>query len=107
LLAAGGELAPEIVDFFLGLAVHRQRYRFGELELRAAVEGDELLALELEIDRQNAPLRAGRRAVVAGDAQDLRVLEDRGVVTDRFLGIVVEPEECLDSLPASHGDSPC
>src|SRR5207253_9115318 len=44
LLAARGKLLPVVIHFVLILAVDEERYRLGELELRAAVQGHELLA---------------------------------------------------------------
>jgi hypothetical protein len=53
LLAAGDELVPHPVDLLLGLAVDVERDRLVELEMGAAVEGDEVLAFELEGDRHD------------------------------------------------------
>jgi hypothetical protein len=41
--AAGGERRPQVVDLVLHLAAHEQRDRFREPELRAAVQGDEVI----------------------------------------------------------------
>jgi hypothetical protein len=43
-----GEFLPELVDFLLRLAVHEKRNGGSESEMRAAVQGDELLAVKLE-----------------------------------------------------------
>jgi hypothetical protein len=48
LLAAGDELVPHPVDLLLGLAVDVERDRVVELEMGAAVEGDEVLASSLK-----------------------------------------------------------
>ena len=100
--AALGELAPEVVDLGLRVAEHLERHRLVELELRAAVERQELLALELELDGHH---RAGRLAVdllacvaVAADPSDLGILEDRDVVLGRGLAFVVEPQARHDLL---------
>src|SRR5947208_14054066 len=37
--AVGGKFLPEIIDLILGLAVDRERYRFGELELPRTLSG--------------------------------------------------------------------
>ena len=52
-----------MVDLFLGFAVDEQRDSFGELVLRAAVEGDELLSIEFKRAGENTAFRA--RAVVS------------------------------------------
>ena len=45
---AFGELVPEFVDLLLRLAAHDERDGLGELEMRPAVQGRELLAFKLE-----------------------------------------------------------
>src|SRR5213595_2736769 len=42
--AASGESLPVIINFFLRVAADHERHGFGELELRAPVQGGELLA---------------------------------------------------------------
>src|SRR5574341_736663 len=86
----GGELAPEIIDLFLRLAGNLEGDRLVESELRAAVERDEFLPLELEGDHHD---RARLLAMdllpcvhVAADLVDLRVLEDRAIEFRRILG---------------------
>jgi len=48
LLSALGEPFPEVVDLFLGLAADLEGDGLVEGELRAAVDGDEPLARDLE-----------------------------------------------------------
>src|ERR1700720_1175692 len=87
LLAAGGELLPQRVDFALSLAVDEERYCRREGEMRAAVEREELLPFELEDHGHRRPFRAG---VHLGD---LRILEDGRVELRRLFGPAVEPQE--------------
>ena len=105
-LAAGRELVPEVVDLFLVLAVHHERDRLRELEHRTAVQRRELLSVELERhrhDRSRGPAGGFRRLfVVAGDAADPGILEDRHVELRRLFGLVVEPQERGDFLRLWH-----
>ena len=100
--AISGEFLPKIIHFFLRLAVHDERDRFIEFELRSAVQSDELLAFELELNRQHRsrrpPARFGRLLIVAEDSPDLRVLEDRRVKLHRFFGLLIEPQKWSDFL---------
>src|SRR5262249_47109652 len=95
---------PVVIHLGLRRAVHDERERLGEVEVRTAVQRGEVLAGELEGDRHDrAFLAAGdSRALraVAGDREDARVVEDRRVEVHRLLGLVVEPEERRDSLDA-------
>src|ERR1700732_909469 len=79
LLAAGGELLPQRVDFGLARAVDEERYRRRKGEVRAAVQREERLSLQFEGDRHRASLRAGASIAVTRHLGDLRVVEDRGV----------------------------
>ena len=101
-LAARRELRPEVVDFFLRLAVHDERYRLGEFEDRPSVQRCELLPIELECHRHDRPLRSsgglGRRVVIAGDARYPGILEDRDVELRGLLGLMIEPQKRCDSL---------
>src|SRR5262249_29688924 len=65
LLSAVGELLPEVVDLILGLAFDRERDRLVEAELRAAVDADEPLAVELELDCHHHPRLARARLALA------------------------------------------
>src|SRR5439155_436365 len=95
---AGQQLLPQLVHFLLCLAVHEQRDRRCELELRAAIEGVKLLSLELESRGHHGSLRAGPCRSVARDVGHLRVLEDRHVEIHRLFGVAVEPQERDDLL---------
>ncbi len=94
-LAARRERLPEVIYFFLRLAVHGERYRLGEFEERPAVQRRELLPIELECHRHDRPLGSSgglcRRVVIAGDARDPGVLEDRDVERRGLFGLMIEP----------------
>src|SRR5271170_6139183 len=53
--AAGGPLGPVRIHRFLQIAAHPKRYGFGELEIGAAIERREGLAIEFEGDGEGAP----------------------------------------------------
>ena len=92
LLAALGELVPVVVDLVLVGAVDQQRDRLVEGELRAAVDGGELLAVEHEVDGQHRAGLARAGLAVVGDVRDLRVREHRDVELGGLLALGVEPE---------------
>ena len=50
LASSGDELRPVVVDFLLVVAAYDEGDGFGKVEHRAAVECDELLAVEFEGD---------------------------------------------------------
>jgi hypothetical protein len=83
LLSALGELAPEVVDFFLVFAVDHEGNRPGEL-FGGSVERHEFLAADAK----------HRDQVVA--AQDFSVLEDGGVVLRGF--------RCVFCVKETRGD---
>src|SRR5438552_11595282 len=89
------ERLPEVIYFFLRLAVHDERYRLGEFEEWPAVQRRELLPIELECHRHDRPLGSSgglcRRVVIAGDARDPGVLEDRDVERRGLFGLMIEP----------------
>src|SRR2546425_874229 len=91
--SAGREFLPVVIDFALGLAVDGERDRLGELEVRAAIQRDESLPIELELHGHDAAGGAGPRFAIAAHADDLGVLEDRHVVLGGLLGLRVEPQE--------------
>src|SRR4030095_7048538 len=95
-------LVPEIVDLRLGIATDRHRDRLTELELRATVERREFLPGELEDDDQHCALGLVPSLVVAREAEDPRIPEDRDVVLRRLLGLVVEPQAGGDLLDRRH-----
>src|SRR5216684_421295 len=103
LLSAGGELLPQLVDLFLGLAIRDERYRLRELELRPAVQGDEFLPVQLENRGHDRALRPGPRVSIADDLSLLRILENGDIEIHRLLGPAVEPQEWGDFL---HGSGP-
>src|SRR5713226_5095792 len=101
LLSAGGELLPQLVELFLGLAIHDERYGLREPELRPAVQGDEFLPVQLENRGHDRTLRSRAGLAVTNDAPGLRVLENRDIKFHRLFGLAVEPQERGDFL---HGE---
>jgi len=53
LSAISSQVLPEIIHFFLRLAVHHKRDRFVKFKLRAAVSRDELLPFNFEFNCQH------------------------------------------------------
>src|SRR5262249_53189808 len=92
------QLFAIVIHLVLVLAIHDERNRLGELEDRPAVEGDEGLARELELDRHDAPGRTRAGLAVTSDLADLRVGKDRHVEVDGFLSLMIEPEKWRDLL---------
>ncbi|MNI68665.1 hypothetical protein D3C73_1243740 [compost metagenome] len=99
---AGGQASPEVVDFFLGLAVDLERDRFVEDEVRATVKTRERLPIEFETDRHD---RTDFPAVellpglaVVSDGGDFRVIEDRTVKLCGLFGLTIEPEARCEFL---------
>jgi hypothetical protein len=78
-LAAVGELAPEVVDLGLAIARDLERDRLVELELRAAIEADELLAFDFELDGHDGSRRLAVDLLsflsVAANLDDLEFLK--------------------------------
>ena len=92
------QLVPVVVDFFLILTVHDEREGLAELELRAAVQRRELLALQLKAHDHDRAFWSRPRIAIAADTENLGILEDRRVELRRRFGVVVEPEERRDFL---------
>lgn len=61
------------------------------MEDRAAVEGDKILAFELEGDDHHRAGLARAELAVAGGFDDLRVFEDGGVEQGGFFSLAVVP----------------
>ena len=57
--------------------------------MRAAVQSLEVLAIEVERDRE----RRGVIATLPGDVGDVRIGEELDVELHRLLGLVIEPQE--------------
>jgi hypothetical protein len=89
----GSELRPVVIHFFLRVATHDKRDRFSEVELWAAIECGELLAVELEFDGEDAAFRAGTCFGCTYPVEATGVLEDGEVERDGFFRIGVEPEK--------------
>src|SRR5690349_16262083 len=87
-----------MVDLLLSFAVHHEGDRFGELVHRPAVEGEIVLAEELETDHHRGSGGAGAVLAVAAHVGDLRVSKDRRVEGRSLLGVAVEPKKGSDLL---------
>src|SRR5436190_24004663 len=99
LAATGGEFFPVIIDLLLRLAVDHERDRCGELELRPAVQGHELLSIELERYRHHRPLLPRRfLSGVMSHCLDLRILEHGDIKLRRLLRLIIEPQKWSDFL---------
>src|SRR5437773_7155406 len=97
--AAGYELLPVIIDLLLPLAVDHERDRCGELELRPAVQGYELLSIQLERHRHHRTLLPRRfLSGVMSHCLDLRILEHGDVKLHRLLSLIIEPQEWSNFL---------
>src|SRR5262249_36897532 len=77
-------------------AVHLERHGLVELEMRAAVERQEFLPFDFELDRHD---RSGLLAVnleplfsIAADFADFGILEDGSVEFRRLFGLRIEPQ---------------
>src|SRR5580692_6119884 len=103
--AALGEPAPVVVHLGLVLARDHDRDRRVERVLRAAVQRDELLPVELELDSLDRTGGPRPCLGVAGHPSDLAVLEDAGVVVRRGLALGVEPQAGDERL-VGHFSSP-
>jgi hypothetical protein len=57
--------------------------------VRTAVERDERLPVEHELDGHHCALRHGRSVSVVGGVGDLRILEDGGVELRGVFGLIV------------------
>ena len=93
LAATLDEGIPEAIDLALVGAVDAERDGLGEGEVRPAVEADELLAGDVEVDRQDLPL-SGARVVgrCAVNLLDAAVRQDRGVELGGVQRLSVEPQ---------------
>src|SRR5438874_423847 len=99
LAAAGYELLPIIIDLLLRLAVDHERDRCGELELRPAVQGYELLSIQLERHRHHRALLPRRLFPgVMSHCLDLRILEHGDIELHRLLSLIIEPQKWSNFL---------
>ena len=98
MLAALRKLLPQRIDFSLVVAIDHERNRGRELVVRAAVQRQESLAVDLEENRHHRALLAGRELAVARRRQNAAVRKDREVVGDRLFGVEIEPETGRDFL---------
>src|SRR5262249_41224570 len=96
LFAAVRERRPVVVDLLLGRAADLVRDRLVEGEVGTAVERDERLAVELEVDRHHSAGVARPGLAVMRDAGDPRVREQRRVEAGGLLALRVEPEACRE-----------
>src|SRR5262245_13381377 len=110
LLSALRELAPEVVDLLLALAGNLERHRLIELEVRAAVEGDEFLPFDFELHGHHRarlfPVNLESLFSVAADLSDLGTLEDGRVKFRRLFGLGIKPQAGRDPLCRHLHDSP-
>src|SRR5436309_10618673 len=99
LAATGSEFFPVIIDLLLRLAVDHERDRCGELELRPAVQGHELLSIQLERHRHHRALLPRRfLSGVMSHPFDLRILEHGDIKFRCLLGLIIEPQKWSDFL---------
>lgn len=75
-----------------------REFSYGELEFRAAVQGDEFLSFELECGGHHHSRAPRRFPWEVRDVADFRVLENGGVEIYGFFSVVVEPQERRDFL---------
>src|SRR5260370_20095709 len=68
--SASGELLPQLIDFRLRLAVHKERYGWRKSVVRATVQRHEFLPFELESHSHHGSSRAGTRFSVTRNVQD-------------------------------------
>ena len=103
-------LLPQSVDLVLRPAGDEERYGRSELEQRPAVDRDELVPLDLELDGHDRAFGKAvdleTRLAGADDVADPGILEDGGVRLRRLFGLAVEPEVRNDLLNGSHDVSP-
>src|SRR5438477_11579139 len=71
--------------------------------MRAAVQGQVFLPIELKGGRHDRPAQAGHGLRVAAHVEHPGILEQGNVQIDRFFGLVVEGDEGCDF---GHGASP-
>ena len=70
----------------------------GELEMGAAVQGHEFLAVEKEAHGEDGAGRPGHAFLVVVGTEDFRVLEDGNVEAGRLFRLAVEPQAGTDFL---------
>src|SRR5207249_489237 len=91
------------IDLLLRVAVDHKRDGFGKLELRSAVQGGELPAIQLERNRHYLASLFGKFfAGVMRDLFDLRILKHRDIEICRFFRLVIEPQHWSNSLHVSY-----
>ena len=95
-LAAVGEALPVVVDLGLVLAGDHERDGLVELELRPAVDADEVWPFSSH--STVTPCRPTRALRVVGDLRDPAVVEDVDVEVGGLLGVAVEPQVGGDLL---------
>src|SRR5208283_5644309 len=100
--SALGKLLPQRVNLGLIVAIDDERKRGRELEMRSAVQRQELLTVDLEQDGHHRAGGTWSSGAVSRRRDDPAVLEDREVVGDRLLRLEIEPEAGRDLLRARH-----
>ena len=105
--AVGGQPVPDPVELVLGVDVDLDGGGLGLREVRPAVESDELLVAEAEVDLEDAALLAvfARCVGVVRDPGDLLVGDEARVGRGGVVTVGVEPETGTD-LGGAHAESP-
>src|SRR4029077_613396 len=96
LAATLNEGGPITINFSLILARHLERDRLVEAELRAAVEGEELAAIQDEINRHGLPHALPYR--VRGHCCHAGIRKDSGVEACCLFTLRVEPQACCERV---------
>jgi hypothetical protein len=94
--SAVDEAVPQLVHFFPRRAGHEETDPRREGELRATVQRNELLTIELECHGHDRSVRTGPCIAVTHDTDDSRALKNGGIEIRRLLGLAVEPKERPD-----------
>ncbi len=97
-----------MVDLLLVVAVDLEGNRLVELELRAAIQRNETLAVEEELDSHHgagfAPVDLVSLLAVAADLADARIRENRDVEVRGVFTFLVEPKAGNDLLRGERHD---
>src|SRR5499427_7753100 len=92
--------APEVVDLLLRFTGHLERHRLVELEMRAAVERQEVLPFDFELHghHRSRLLAVNLEALfaIAADLSDFGILEDGSIKFCRLFGLRIEPQAGRD-----------
>src|SRR5436305_8785877 len=89
---------PIVIDFLLRFALHKERYGRREFESGTAVQSHKFLSVQFKGDRHHGSFWNRTSISPAGHVHDPRVLEDREIKINCFLGVVIEPKKWGDLL---------